>query len=104
MTVNHSSTLCKQKFIAFHRGELLSEYILDYIIHKALCGLMTPAGAKLILIPDTRHGKASVSGLRMIGKKLAHYAVLDRLGAGGMGEVYLARDEHLGREVAPMRC
>ena len=36
----------------------------------------------------------------MIGQKLAHYTVLDRLGAGGMGEVYLARDEHLGREVA----
>ncbi len=36
----------------------------------------------------------------MIGKKLSHYTVLDRLGAGGMGEVYRARDEKLGREVA----
>jgi serine/threonine protein kinase len=34
----------------------------------------------------------------MIGSKLAHYTVLDRLGAGGMGEVYLARDEQLGRQ------
>ena len=34
----------------------------------------------------------------MIGQKLAHYTVLDRLGAGGMGEVYLARDERFGRE------
>ena len=36
----------------------------------------------------------------MIGKKLAHYEVLARIGAGGMGEVYRARDLKLQREVA----
>jgi serine/threonine protein kinase/Flp pilus assembly protein TadD len=36
----------------------------------------------------------------MIGKRIAHYEVSARLGAGGMGEVYLARDTKLGREVA----
>jgi hypothetical protein len=60
----------KGKFIAFYQRELLSEYILDYIICKALCGLMTPDAAKLVLIPDTRHGQVSVSGLRTIGEKL----------------------------------
>jgi len=36
----------------------------------------------------------------MVGKRIAHYEVSARLGAGGMGEVYLARDTKLGREVA----
>lgn len=34
------------------------------------------------------------------GDRLGHYVVLAPLGAGGMGEVYRARDEDLGREIA----
>jgi serine/threonine-protein kinase len=34
------------------------------------------------------------------GTRLGPYEVLDRLGAGGMGEVYRARDSRLGREIA----
>src|SRR5262245_36042792 len=36
----------------------------------------------------------------MIGKSIAHYHIESLLGAGGMGEVYQARDMKLGRSVA----
>jgi hypothetical protein len=36
----------------------------------------------------------------MIGQRLGHYELIEKIGAGGMGEVYRARDLKLHREVA----
>ncbi|MEP7037525.1 MAG: hypothetical protein ABI891_04210 [Acidobacteriota bacterium] len=37
----------------------------------------------------------------MIGKQIRHYKIIELLGKGGMGEVYLAEDTKLRRKIAP---
>ena len=45
-------------------------------------------------------GRRRVSTLVSVGARLGRYEIRSQIGAGGMGEVYLAQDTKLDRKVA----
>jgi serine/threonine protein kinase len=77
-----------EKLIASHQ-QASAEGFID--------GIAAEAGAELLIDEAELEHRQSRLGK---GQQLGSYLILDALGAGGMGEVYLAKDSRLDRTVA----
>src|ERR1035437_5311382 len=60
-------------------------------------------GAQLAKLPHNRTRLHGHSTSLAIGRTISHYRVIEKLGAGGMGDIYKARDARGGQTIALCR-
>jgi serine/threonine protein kinase len=94
--------------LEFVSGDLSGHLREDVEIHIDVCGDCAELVADLVRTARSRADAPTVSGASTAAapaaeaqpERLGRYVLLEKIGAGGMGEVYLAYDPELERKVA----
>jgi serine/threonine protein kinase/dipeptidyl aminopeptidase/acylaminoacyl peptidase len=82
-------------------AELRSEVESLLVAHlEAEADFLSTPAPEMALRELAKERQPSFIGQSLVGTTFGQYDVLSVLGVGGMGEVYLARDERLGRKLA----